>query len=63
MPCLEVPVSGVWVSMASEADAFSPVTPELAIDAPVPDVSVDAMLAILDAFVAKVEAALGRMEG
>ena len=46
--------------MASETDVFFPETHELTIDAPVPDVSVDVMWAILDAFIAKVESARGR---
>ena len=55
-------MSGVWTAWRQKQTLFfSPKTPELAIDAPAPDVSVDAFSPILDAFVAKVEAACGRI--
>lgn len=57
------PVSHVWISMASEAGTTSPETPELATGAPATDVSVDAMSAFLEAFVARVEAVRGASVG
>ena len=49
--------------MASEAGASSPDIPVIATVAPAPAVPVDALLAVLESFVARVEAVCGRKGG